>query len=184
MKAKKRASELRRLFFCRCAIFFLWGSKKAGEQWKAQTLSPVGDTTPQSFCSFGAKIQLPFNKERSSVIYRSKGGKAAYGWCKAPIAKCFRRKAAQTFLLKIHRGAEKRSANPRCEPCTGEPRNAPQTLGANLAQGSRETHRKTLGVNFTQGSRELPASRAFSGLPSAKNRDLIRKNYYFWRNYI
>ena len=59
--------------------------------------------------------QLPFNKERSSVIYRSKGGKAAYGWCKAPIAKCFRRKAAQTFLLKIHRGAEIRPQSERCD---------------------------------------------------------------------
>jgi len=32
----------------------------------------------------GAKIQLPFNKERSSVIYRGKGGNAACVWRKAP----------------------------------------------------------------------------------------------------
>ena len=32
--------------------------------------------------------QLPFNKERSSVIYRGKGGKAACVWCKASNTEC------------------------------------------------------------------------------------------------
>ena len=35
-----------------------------------------------------AAIQLPFNKERSSVIYRGKGGKAACVWCKASNTEC------------------------------------------------------------------------------------------------
>ena len=41
---------------------------------------PLSLLLPQS----GNKIQLPFNKERSSVIYRGKGGNAACVWRKAP----------------------------------------------------------------------------------------------------
>ena len=52
--------------------------------------------------------QLPFNKERSSVIYRGKGGKAACVWCKASNTECLCSKAAQTFCLRY----------------TGEPRSA------------------------------------------------------------
>ena len=44
--------------------------------------------------------QLPFNKERSSVIYRGKGGEAACVWCKASNTECLCGKAAQTSCLR------------------------------------------------------------------------------------
>ena len=51
---------------------------------------------------------LPFNKERSSVIYRGKGGEAACVWRKASNTECLCSKAAQTSCLRY----------------TGEPRSA------------------------------------------------------------
>ena len=63
--------------------------------------NPLSLLLPRS----GNKIQLPFNKERSSVIYRGKGGKAACVWCKASNTECCAAKP-HNILPKIHRGAE------------------------------------------------------------------------------
>ena len=46
-------------------------------------------------------------------------------------------------------------------PCTGEPRNAPQTLGGNPVQGSREAQRK----RYTLSGDTTPQSRRFNPKP-------------------
>ena len=71
-----------------------------------------------------AACQLPFNKERSSVIYRGKGGEAACVWCKASNTKCCaakphkhlakdtqgsREPLRERSVQTLHRGAKKRS---------------------------------------------------------------------------
>ena len=89
--------------------------------------------------------------------------------------------------LPLHRGAESRrwriqrerqaaavrkceSEQPKHERLTAkEPRNAPQTLGANLATGA---------------AGNAPQAGLFPACPRRKIGILIRKNYYFWRNYI
>ena len=63
---------------------------------------------------------LPFNKERSSVIYRGKGGKAACVWGKSIKHKMLCGKAAQTSCLRYTGEARRVLHLPRCN--TGEPR--------------------------------------------------------------
>ena len=87
---------------------FAQGSREA--QCKRYTLS--GDTTPQS-----KPTVLPAPLTQGSREARCKR------YPRSPIQPLSQN--LRFCQLPLHRGAEKRSANPRCEPCTGEAEGSP-----------------------------------------------------------